>query len=53
MSYGWDCDDGSMFKLVKSQAGKFLWKRFAKSPKLAGPTTVVGLGDMALAPGVL
>ncbi|KAL0307242.1 UNVERIFIED_CONTAM: hypothetical protein Sradi_6141500, partial [Sesamum radiatum] len=28
----WDYDDESMFKVVKSQAGKFLWKRFANAP---------------------
>ncbi|KAL0298760.1 UNVERIFIED_CONTAM: hypothetical protein Sradi_6535800 [Sesamum radiatum] len=31
VSYRWDCDHESMFKLVKSQAGKFLRKRFANA----------------------
>ncbi|KAL0332930.1 UNVERIFIED_CONTAM: hypothetical protein Scaly_2194500 [Sesamum calycinum] len=30
VSYWWDCDDESMFKLVKSQAGKFLQKRHSR-----------------------
>ncbi|KAL0294870.1 UNVERIFIED_CONTAM: hypothetical protein Sradi_6864100 [Sesamum radiatum] len=29
ISYWWDCDDESRFKIVKSQAEKFLQKRFA------------------------
>ncbi|KAL0392387.1 UNVERIFIED_CONTAM: hypothetical protein Sradi_2461500 [Sesamum radiatum] len=32
VSYWWDCDDERMFKVVKSQVGKFLQKPFANAP---------------------
>ncbi|KAL2236541.1 UNVERIFIED_CONTAM: hypothetical protein Sindi_0845800 [Sesamum indicum] len=50
-SYWWDYEEESMFKIIKSQVAKFLWKRFTEAQN--GLTAVAGREDLAPAFGVL